>query len=323
MQLLEIQTLNRQLSEKRRQDGAEACQQAYALLAVAIEQGFSRREDFKQAIAAFAKAIRSMRSEPEPYVGMGYVLLLMRDYPRAERYLLQARRLGPNHPDVQALLTALMTRRAAKDEPEPAGVATAVEPFRKPPQPRLDPDQLFEMLQAEIQARLKQVMHSPPPAFGSDAAGIESLRLQEAELSQRIADWNASLAQLDAHFELSGLRKLLGPLEIALRRYVTARSLSEQALELKAMLEAKVHLMPTHYARVHAAGAVAELADMEALIEQLEDECDSFADQLDALEAKGFKLEPLLWPYKQLLHLVEQLGEELDDKLTELGKPSE
>lgn len=316
MQLMQIQDINQQLNLKRRTEGTEACSKAYDLLAQAIEAGFADRNDFQQAIAAFAKAIRYMRGEPEPYLGMGYALMLMRDYPRAERYLMQVIRLVPNHADAMALLNALPARKAAAVAPVPS-LSLATQKLSKPDS-SLDPDQLHDNLQKQIMGQVRVVMHLPPPKLTQHPEKLKAMQKQEAELREMLLEWNQNLDELERDLDVNELRKYLKPLETARHRMEKSCRLSQQGLDLKAEIEKRLAGVPPLFSLVAKATVLADLDGMNARIEAMQDDCDALADQLDLLEQEGLPLDEMLPTYEKMIFLIEQLAEEVDDKTTEL-----
>ncbi|MEZ0367889.1 MAG: tetratricopeptide repeat protein [Candidatus Sericytochromatia bacterium] len=295
------------LTQQRSQKGGEACEQAYGSLALAHLNRFQNKAQLEAAVQDFMAAIRLSRRDAGAYVGMGYVLMLLRDYPRAERYLLTALRLDRQHPDVQPLLAELAARRNRPPlRAQPVGLPAGH------PVSAADWDHLHDAVVARIRQTVAAAVAEPLPPAGVNAELIAALTQSQSRLQIEYDELVRLVRTLEAEFEADDLCRGLRPLEQLLRRMQATVSLSRQFQNLQADICRIRQALQRDLLSLNRNGAQS-LAPFEARLEEYYDDCDTFADQLDAWEASGHSIAGLLKEYKLLLEVTDNLHERLDE----------
>ncbi|PKL76833.1 MAG: hypothetical protein CVV27_08260 [Candidatus Melainabacteria bacterium HGW-Melainabacteria-1] len=309
MNLSGLHTLAAGLSQQRMQKGGEACQRAYELLAQAKLSQFKDTKLLEGAVANFMAAIRHSRRDVDAYLGMGYVLLLLRDFARAERYLLTALRLNRQHPDVQVLLAELVARRKRP----PLRTQQSMSLFQGQPQTSDQWDRLYDAVEAEIRQSVAAALAEPLPAASLKREQVAKLTQVLEQLQTGYAALSKQVRSLEAEFEIEALQNALRPLELLLRRMQDRLKVSQAFGNLAESMRRIRQGLQRDLQQLNQIQPQT-LADFEARLESYSDSCDSFADLLDAWEAAGHPIAELLHDYEFLLALVESLQEKLDER---------
>ncbi|HEY9844110.1 MAG: hypothetical protein ACAI44_07875 [Candidatus Sericytochromatia bacterium] len=307
MDFTSLSSVSAGLTQQRSQKGGEACEQAYGSLAQAQLNRFQNKAQLEAAVQDFMAAIRLSRRDADAYVGMGYVLLLLRDYPRAERYLLTALRLNRQHPDVQPLLAELAARR---NRPAPMTRPAAIPAGR--PVSAADWDHLHDSVVLRIRQTVAAAVTEPLPSAGVNSELIAALTQRQSRLQIEYDELVRLVRALEAEFEADDLCKGLRPLEMLLRRMQATVALSRQFQNLQADICRIRQALQNDLLSLNRNGSQS-LAPFEARLEEYYDDCDTFADQLDAWEAAGHSIAGLLKEYQILLEITENLHERLDE----------
>lgn len=289
-----LQAQREQLDARRSRLSGDAYQQGLEAFARASRSDFQDREALRQALDAWFEAIKQQRSNPEPYISLGYLFLLLGDSRTAVMYLKAAQNIAPRHPDPPVLIELLLREGRAEPAVSPAAAQGSID------------DESFEALEAELRDWLRRIQTWQPPV--PTPADQERLQLANChqELAQALSEFQAQLIALEAEFDVSQLRARLRPLESKLQQYGQAIRLSEQFAELSATIQQLYGLTRK---------ASQDIGD-EPLpdLEQLLDDCDAIADRLEAIEAKGFDISPLSGPYEALCQAIEKLQDKLDEQ---------
>lgn len=313
-----IQDQTSRLSERRRQKSEELCHAGFRLLFEAETRGFADKSLLSQASDAFADAIAQDRLAPDAYFGMGYLLFLLKDYPLAMRYLREALRLQPEHPDARDLLQQLhsLDKQAARSGPAP-GPAPAARPLPPPP---AEPD--YDALYEEVEALIMQEVHRlaseklPIPSLQASAQRRLHQGLQRQQ--ELIRSIQRQIDVIEVEIETDALRAKLKPLEVAVRRYQQAVSVSDEMLEIQQSLVGLLDRLPELSDGLVHARTAAELAMPLRLVEVMMDRCDQLADRLDFLDQKKHPVKALIEMYEHLVSEVEALHEQSDDLAEQL-----
>lgn len=295
------------LSEKYYQEGIVG-------LARAQQENYTRPQSLVTACESLIKAIQYGRTNPKPYIAMGYLMILINDRDKAMRYLLEARRLEPDNADTQAYLDFLSRpAQTPKADVRPTFVAKALDEIEA----GFDYDALYEETEARIFDEVKRLMNVrivPPLA---DRKQHRQLKAQQEEVMTLIEGFNAKLKTLDEEFDIGELQNRLRPLDQLSRRLTAAREVSRRFIlllealhQLRAEVDALLQKTDQSFGLTEAC---------QQLVEQILDRTDQLADDLDALEQEGHDIQPVQPTYESLVAQIERLNEIIED-LQEVSK---
>ena len=103
MELKELQVTKESL-EKTRVHSSLFCEKAYELIAKAEKNQFTNKVQLQNAAKLFIQALRRYRNQAEPFVGLGYIHILMADFNGAQKFLKQALALEPENESARDLM---------------------------------------------------------------------------------------------------------------------------------------------------------------------------------------------------------------------------
>lgn len=332
-QFAQINQLKARQSQARSESSNQHCDHGFACLAKALQTPSLAQQKslLLEACDAFAEAIRFQRVNPECYVGFAFVLLAIGNHGKAMRYVKEAQRLKPDHPDIKPLLDELQSKAAAKPTappPSQPGQAMPTKTLRPsvPGQPgqlprttqAIDYDALYDKTEQAISTEVKRCMVGltvkPIPAASSKH--IEQLTQQCEQLKERTVHFKAQLKIIDEEIDISELELKLKPLEQSLKRFETALEVSIALRALCREIQAQDQLAQQILTEAKKSTDPEDIPIVEENVEVLLDQADLFADRLDALEAKGHPVGDGVKVYNQLTQSIEELQEVLEDLKT-------
>ncbi|PKL77440.1 MAG: hypothetical protein CVV27_05415 [Candidatus Melainabacteria bacterium HGW-Melainabacteria-1] len=296
-----IQAQRNQLDARRGEQSGKLYQQGLTAFAQASQSDFADRAALREALVAWIEAIKQQRSNPAPYIALGYLFSLLGDGRTAIMYLKAAQNLDPAHPDPPVLIQHLLEA--------PVKAVSAQKPAI--PAPTVD-DESYEDLEDLLLVWIGRVQVWPLPVASLTPELHRQLAQCHQELAQAIAQFEKGLQELETEFDVADLRKRLRPLESRLQQYSLAIQQSRELAQLNQEItrfQGKVEqaLQP------HSHGANLN-PQLETEIEQWLDDCDAIADQLEALEAKSLDISSLLLNYESLSQLLAKLQDQLDEQ---------
>ena len=311
------------LSNKHSELGFACLTQALEAPAPAAQKPF-----LLQACDAFSEGIRFQRTNPEPYVGFAYVLLLIGNTDKAIGYIQEAQRLEPDHADIGLLL--LEWKRQTSPKPA-AGKATsnqppAARPVSAPAGPAMaaiDYDALYDKLELQIMSEVRALMNAPlveaKPSI--EVGHISELEQQIKAIQKQLASFERQLKVIDEEIDIVELSLKLKPIEVMLRRYQKARQVSGILTSLCQDITEQYRLAHQMLQESRLSTDAEDVPIAEENLEVLLDRIDSFANCLDELEAQGHDIEAALQRYNRLLAVLEDLQETLDDLKSQFATP--
>lgn len=316
-----IQASREKLDHRRHQEAEKLVAKAFQTLNQALDPAFAaqKRELLVQACDAFADALQQHRQNPEIYIGLGYLSILLQDPAQARNYLNEGQRLAPEHPDFAQMLDYLDQRLAA---PAPASQAPAAPgsraflPVRSeallPPAAALsdaDYDRLYDQVEAEILQILQELPQIQVPLYPSlELHQDKPLQTVYQQLQARYQALRSRLDVLDQALDISELRQRLHMLEVFLKR---CQTLFEAATEIQQVQQALLQLQQAVLGLLAQVGRVSiPVSQIDALL----DRCDYLADRLDAFEGKKYAVAPLIASYERVVQQIEQLQEALEEQ---------
>jgi len=323
-QLSRIQSKKAKLVQERSQNASAACDLGFQCLANAFqpENRVQSRQLLIQAYDAFQQALEQQRTNPEPYVGLSYLLTSMEQYDNALVYLEEANRLCPSYPNLQAMFRSITEaqQHKAKLRRQQSGAAKVdrskppVPPF-KPSEPQpIDYDALYDQTLNLIVQRVHKIMgeNRLPHHPTLNSKELELLSIQRKNWRKWHKEVQSNLDILDQEIDVSPLQLQLKPFELLLKRYSDFIVASQLLIELKLRIRDESVLV---LAQIREGQGVVDPSDVAILQENLEsilDQCDKMADQLDQIEALGFDNSMVLADYEKLIRYVEALQEAID-----------
>lgn len=315
-----IQASREQLDQRRHQQAEKHVAKAFAVLNQAFDPAFAarKRELLTQACDAFAEALQQHRQNPEVYIGLGYLSIVLHDYAQARNYLNEGQRLAPEHPDFAQMLQYLDQRLAtpAAAPQEAAGLQKIVLPAISeqplPPAAALsdaDYDRLYDQAEAQILQILQELPQIQLPLYPSlELHQDKALQAVYRQLQGRYEGLQTRLAVLDEELDIATLRQRLHMLEVFLKR---CQTLFEAATEIQQVQQALLQLQQEVLGLQAQVGRVTmPVSQIDALL----DRCDYLADRLDAFEGKKYAVAPLISSYERVVQHIEQLQEALEEQ---------
>ncbi len=298
--LQQMKNQTQDLAINRRQNSDEFYQQGIELLAQAQAQEFADKESLKEASKLLMRSIQYGRQNAEPYIAMGYLMILLGDMPNAVRYLGEARRVDPDNTDVIQLINFLQ---------RPAGSQDDEDALDKPDfgEGNEEIEQNYERVQKLI-IELNQKSNQLPtaPAFGPQEFRVLEETHQFLELNLQEAYQLLEALELD--LDVSSLSQQLRPVEQALQQTAQLRRISGRVIRMQQQMMAKEQEIQAEIGVL--IGATAELNQR---LEDYLDQCDLFADQLDEVDELGHGIAPLEPYYNKLVATVESFQDYIDD----------
>ncbi|HEY9840385.1 MAG: tetratricopeptide repeat protein [Candidatus Sericytochromatia bacterium] len=340
MQASMLSTLQEQASSlgRRRQDqAAETFRRGIELLRRAVQQQLRQGELLEQARQVFLKAHQLAPSQPEPYLGLSYLLILFQSWSKALGCLQKLLALAPEHPEAQELLAFVKAQLRPVASPRPTASPSvsapdvAIDALRAPVRRvrsierqanesektieneteawQADDELSYDIVSRRILSLARECM-GEAPEISLVAAELEENEQLIARLREQFQDLSADVRTLSQEEDTLPLSRQLVPIEKALHRHEQMLSASRRqqglAVELRA-LETEVAQM----AQLLRQGP--EPADCEQRLETWLDRCDHFADSLDAFEKAQQDISGLLGLYNKLVRSLEQVQDLVEE----------
>jgi len=282
----------------------------YQILAEVWNSQFEQKDQLKQALECFVRAVKTQRNSAEAFVGLAYLLMLIQENEQAKPYLREALRLNPRQADAQKLLKALYlppTQVVSRSNPPPSVPA----PLPSSPLPvnSLTPEQLLLDIQRACQAAQEKVL--PLPSGRADDLENLTQTLEQFNLSYR--DLKAELKMLEAEEDCTALEIALYPFEKIIREWKKNLAVNEAFQSLLQKIAKQTQQSQKAIFTLKSSQGFKQIEIYESRLEFLLDSCDRFADEIDLFQEQGFATHELENCYAQLLETVESFREALDE----------
>lgn len=291
-----------QLHKRRKADLEPMLQKGFALLNEAEEGGFSDREALTKASQIFLKVLICHRSDIRPYLFVAYVFILLKNFNRAQKYLDSARTIQHDH----LLLIQFQNTLKSMENQTQAALPSIV--F----QHQGNPEDLFLEVKQELIRQVKSLteLWMPTlPLHPDDGIAYQSQLVQFDANFEAITE---HLRTLDREVDTLTLRVHLRPFEVLLRRHKAHLAILVDYQNIKADLLAFKKQINWAYTRLETRDDALEKEPFEEILENLLDQCDLLADQIDEFEKQQQNTQDLEEIYHQILPLIEQYQELLD-----------
>lgn len=289
-ELKSLQSQSEALSQKRRSRADEQYLAGMDQLIRAHEQGFADPEPGRQACLAFIEAIRQNRADIRPYLMLAYLFAIFADFRTAGQYLKGAHAAAPGHPDVsrfRAAIQAMQLRSLQSEDDEAQGLA------------------------AELTALLRELATQAPPVPSPDPGRIAALSERSRAFHARQQALMQQVAALGANEDTGGLDQQLQQLQRLWHPHDAALQHAQRLAGIQTRI--RQACQPAAALIRQSLTASGPEAQLDAAIESLLDQCDGFADELDALDGRGVPIDEVKPDYDRLVQLIETLQESLDE----------
>ncbi len=311
------------LSSKRHKESDLSHLRGMSLMEKAYAGQFKNKALLLEASDAFMDAIQHNRRNPDPYVGVAYLFLLLGKTPKAIRYLNEARRVAPSHEKARLLLESILEQQEIeKEDAQDAAEMPQELPEEKAFASELpvlgrdrDYDKLYDELESLLMEQSKALMNESMVAQPSfDNVELAPVRERSQELNRIYAHIDSQLKILDQEIDTSELRVRLRPLDVMKRRLEMVLNTSADYQAIRDRCQKAQTQSQQLYRQILAINSKAAQAQVEAAIEPLLDECDRIADALDGISNRGFDISPVEDFYQQLIGAVETCQDLLDER---------
>lgn len=307
--LKDIQKKTSALTQQRHGNAHAFSRVGLKILAQAQAEGFKDREMLKKACEHLMNAIQHNRNQPDPYVGIAYIFLLFGEYQEAGPYLKEALLIDPNHADAQNLLEQFnQPQQPISPTPEsefPSG-------FRL--ETAEDFDLLYDHVELLIQEKIQQLLMLPPERIQLTSAleDFTYMDMQYMALLEQYSWFIHDIEVVEEEIDCSELRSMLRPLDVTLERYKSVLNQSSELVDIAELIQSEIRWVCLVLRQLNKNRFSIAESYSEARFEQLLENCDFIADQLDAFETKGHDIQPLIVEYEHMLRVIAELQDQLD-----------
>lgn len=293
--LTEVQEEKSSFKQQREQKAQLHYHKGVKLLARATRKGFNDPVLLQQSFDVLMNSITQNRYNPEPYIAIGYILILLQDNESAKTYIDAALALEPEHPDALKFM-ALIVQQSISGQTQNTFISF---------------DELYDQTELMIIEQVKTVTAVRPPQVVYNSDSLEKTLEKYDQLVKAHDFLQERLDKLEEEFDISPLLQRFKPVKTMLYRYRQAIRDSRPMVDVIAQIqqvgkEVKdlVLLWRNRPELIHA-----------PTVEGIYDRCDNLANQLDASESQGVNIKPAEKQYEYLLLIVGELQEVLEDNL--------
>lgn len=295
-QLAQLRQQSTRLQSTRHDSAKQYLDDGLSLLDQAQQSHFGDATLLLQSYDHLLKALQFKRSDPEAYVAIGYIFILLQDFDTALRYLRSAQEVAPSDEDAAFFIAYIQTKVAHGKH------------FAKTER---DYDAWYDRVEADIHTYCQELSTQWPEPT-ANAGALEQIKQQLKQGQQAYEQLQTDLQQIDTEIDVSELRLALLPMEDAMRHYILVIDTSARMLVLKQGMQEVTQAVEQQWLTSYQMGQ--STAELEQELEAVLDHCDRFADDLDVFEAEGYSIAPLSPVYEQLLKAVEQFREQIDER---------
>lgn len=291
------------LSKQRQATARECLQVGIECLHAAIADELQDRELLAEACENLLEAIRYNRTEPDAYVGMGYLLWMAGEHQESLLYLNEAVILTPGNPDALQLIQ--LNQQALVRPAQPAQA-----PLIPLEADEDDYDQLYDALETRIREEVRQLSSRKPNWFSisTDRFLVERMERDYQALVHTKQQLYRDLAVVDQEIDCGELQKLMKPLEVFLQRATDVLHNSWKKIDLHDMLNSHNDWLDRELRATHLSPNFSRKR-----FDYLQDDCDQLADTLDVLEQSGEDISELVTAYERMIAKVAQMQDLLDE----------
>jgi hypothetical protein len=327
MNIEEIKSMKQVLDQnalvlgRRQLEAEERLNFGLACIEYGYQESFRRPEVLHEAAGALIDSMTHNRRDPRAPFALAYLFFLIDDLATAEEYLNIAVAIQADDPIILAFQETLHQEKISQSKKsltKPAGAllnpTTPQNPSIVPDQAHLDFDQLYDQLNSNLVLILQNLSIQPPLIPASTALDYKELKANYKELCQQHQDFLDQLMVVEEEIDCDDLRHILKNFELVLDRHRKNLITSESILLLSQDLRAELTVLKQVHAEASQAKSREDVKILEENLEILLDNCDGYADRIDAFELQGITISLHTHLYNQLLALIEHLQEITDEK---------
>lgn len=299
--LAALEKKSNHLAERRHATAQELLCLGVECLHEALAAQLQDRELLAEACENFMDAIRHNRTDPDPYIGLGYLLWLAQEYEDALLYLSEAIILDPQNADARKLVR--LTQQAMQRPAQQLSMA--------PIQAEDEYERMYDALEAKITEEVKRLSSRKPDwfAISDDRFKVQRMEREFQALIRTHSQLSADLAIVAQEFDCEDLQQKMHPLNTFLRKAKEVLLHSWQQIELQEVLDGHNGWLERELRR--SQGQLAANFSRERF-DYLLDDCDQLADRLDELEQSGGDVSALVAAYELMIAKVAQIQALLD-----------
>lgn len=247
-----------------------------------------------QAMEAIKASLALRSNQAEPYTVLAYIFSGLGKQTEALKYFKQAQALNPDLPLLKTLQGILSSGHSNKEQEQPVSVHS-------------NEDNLYHETERLISEATHWLMAVQNPPKQPQASEVEKSRFEAlfAQLEARHQTMTKQVHVLESSMDVSALCAQLFPFEIVLKEWGQVIALSDQFIRLQTQifrLAKRVQDLASELLSAPEKG--------QTHLEDILDQCDALADELDALAQKGHTIQALEAPYNALLQQVTEVQDE-------------
>jgi hypothetical protein len=285
--------------------------QGLELIKAAEAKAYSDKSKLLGAYRHLATAQRKNGKEPRYACGMAYLMLLIGNHGRAQRYVAQALVLAPQNE--QALTLQASLRQLLKLSPEEERQARW-NAFEQLPLPSCNND--YDWYYEHVEQFLKKEVQILMQLVVSPQVTLNTVQMEhQAELYTQLTALEASVGAkfriIERSFDTLTLNNMMLPLKQMQERY---RLALEQHAHFQILIDGLNGGMELALELLEHLGTAGE-KEIQDRLNQLYDLCDEIADDLDDLsDRQGLDIKPVKQIYSALIRLIESIQEKVDEQ---------
>jgi hypothetical protein len=287
----------------------QALQEGMQALANYQASHFRLRAELRKACELLTEAMGADRSKPAPYVGLGYVFILLDDSQTAARLLTDALRKDPENADAKMFLEYLQVKNQRKAKKVAAPLTPKPSAKKPVADEEIDLDLLYDRTEARLITQLQLISQAAQPQVSVDKETGLAFRKRLREFQAFLTEIREDIALIDTEIQTDELQQQLKPMETMLKRYIQVDEFSQELRELRQRIRTETAEVAALFKQLNQFGP----AELDQLTEKYLDSCDAVADQMDDLENRGCPIELLNSDYKSWVAILENLQDNVDE----------
>lgn len=313
MDLKQLQALTarkEELNQNRHSKSEEHFIKGMQALALAHQEDFSHKETVKSACTSLIESLKLNRQDIRPYLALAYLFTIVNAFDTAYEYLEAALELEPQN-EVALAMQQVIGEQKQDIVPPSSDTLPSLSVSQDGRSP-IDYDALYDRIQIYIVAEVKKAMEIelPPPSSEVEVSQFIDDKLDE--YTEKYQYIKKELAILDEEIDTSDLERHAKPLQMIVKRLEDNAAVTHQLTSIRTQLEFLDKEVDQLLEQIQTALPPQEMAVLERQVENLLDQYDAIADQLDLLEGKPYHWQPLLVKYEELIQKTELLQDEID-----------
>lgn len=318
-QMSDITADQENIQQQRHEQSEALYEQAHQLFQNAQMQGFNDKEPLEEVTDLLTRSIRSNRKNPRPFTLMAYILLLVNDRIRAERYVRDALKADPEHLPAQQLYEGIEelkysefiqnAQRAPHEEAMEILEKITATGLHKPSQYDLLYDETEQFIIKQSRLVMDWAEEFPAePQYESNAYKILAMFFKALSSIKNCAEHHLEL--LDEEFETHELAQMMRPLNTLNKRYEQAFLTSKQLQDADKNINRCVQ-MAKQLEKMYEAKKIPK--DAEQRFEKIYDLSALIGEQFENIGDLDIDVSALAENFETMTSYVQKVHEKYDD----------